>query len=135
MKIKAAAIDMVGAEAEKRGLDVVFVDNEPVEVAPGRPGEFLAYIAYDLDLFEEGSIANLTSSIIGGTSFSGGIGTAGGTVVGAFIVGFLNNIMNLANINSYMQQIARGAIIALAVIYDIWTKNRRTRSLVRIVAK
>ncbi len=70
----------------------------------------------------------LTSSIIGGTSFSGGIGTAGGTVVGAFIVGFLNNIMNLANVNSYMQQIARGAIIALAVIYDIWTKNKRTRS-------
>ncbi len=30
-----------------------------------------------------------------------------------------------------MQQIIRGAIIALAVIYDIWTKNRRTRSLVR----
>ena len=36
----------------------------------------------------------LTSSVIGGTSFSGGIGTAGGTVIGAFIVGFLNNIMN-----------------------------------------
>jgi len=77
----------------------------------------------------------LTSSIIGGTSFSGGIGTAGGTVVGAFIVGFLNNIMNLANVNSYTQQIARGAIIALAVIYDIWTKNRRTRSLVKRTAK
>ncbi len=43
----------------------------------------------------------LTSSIIGGTSFSGGIGTAGGTVVGSFIVGFLNNILNLANVNSY----------------------------------
>lgn len=77
----------------------------------------------------------LTSSIIGGTSFSGGIGTAGGTVVGAFIVGFLNNIMNLANVNSYTQQIARGAIIALAVIYDIWTKNRRTRSLVKRTAR
>jgi inositol transport system permease protein len=77
----------------------------------------------------------LTSSIIGGTSFTGGIGTAGGTVVGAFIVGFLNNIMNLANINSYLQQIARGAIIALAVIYDIWTKNRRTRSLLKVVSK
>jgi ribulose-bisphosphate carboxylase large chain len=36
-----------------------------VEPVPGRPGEFLAYIAYDLDLFEEGSIANLTSSVIG----------------------------------------------------------------------
>ncbi len=72
----------------------------------------------------------LTSSIIGGTSFSGGIGTAGGTVAGAFIVGFLNNIMNLANINSYIQQIIRGAIIALAVVYDIWSKNRRTKSVI-----
>ncbi|MHB9004801.1 MAG: ABC transporter permease, partial [Coriobacteriia bacterium] len=77
----------------------------------------------------------LTSSIIGGTSFSGGIGTAGGTVVGALIVGFLNNIMNLMNVNSYAQQITRGGIIALAVIYDIWTKNRRTKNLVKAVSK
>ena len=32
---------------------------------PGREGEYIAYIAYDIDLFEEGSIPNLTSSIIG----------------------------------------------------------------------
>ncbi len=68
----------------------------------------------------------LTSSIIGGTSFSGGVGTAGGTVIGAFIVGFLNNIMNLQNVNSYLQQVVRGLIIALAVIYDIKSKNKRT---------
>src|SRR5215204_3426997 len=36
-----------------------------VDEVPGRPGEYFAYIAYDLDLFEEASIANLTSSIIG----------------------------------------------------------------------
>ncbi|HYZ55960.1 MAG TPA: ribulose-bisphosphate carboxylase large subunit, partial [Streptosporangiaceae bacterium] len=36
-----------------------------VEPVPGQPGQFIAKIAYDLDLFEEGSIANLTSSIIG----------------------------------------------------------------------
>ena len=36
-----------------------------VDQVPGRPGEYFAYIAYDIDLFEEGSIANLTSSIIG----------------------------------------------------------------------
>ena len=35
------------------------------EPVPGTPGQFIALIAYDLDLFEEGSIANLTSSIIG----------------------------------------------------------------------
>ncbi len=69
----------------------------------------------------------LTSSIIGGTSFSGGVGTAGGTVAGAFIVGFLNNIMNLTNVNSYLQQIIRGAIIALAVIYDINSKTKKDK--------
>ncbi|MEU4290645.1 form I ribulose bisphosphate carboxylase large subunit [Kribbella sp. NPDC026596] len=36
-----------------------------VDPVPGRSGEYFAYIAYDIDLFEEGSIANLTSSIIG----------------------------------------------------------------------
>jgi inositol transport system permease protein len=71
----------------------------------------------------------LTAAIIGGTSFSGGVGTVGGTLAGAFIVGFLDNIMNLTNVDSYMQQIVRGTIIALAVIYDIRTRNRRTNSL------
>ena len=36
-----------------------------IDAVPGEPGQYIAYIAYDLDLFEEGSIANLTSSIIG----------------------------------------------------------------------
>ncbi|PZS34493.1 MAG: ribulose-bisphosphate carboxylase large subunit, partial [Pseudonocardiales bacterium] len=36
-----------------------------VDPVPGRDGEYFAYVAYDIDLFEEGSIANLTSSIIG----------------------------------------------------------------------
>src|SRR5450759_3791839 len=36
-----------------------------VDDVPGRPGEYFAYVAYDIDLFEEGSITNLTSSIIG----------------------------------------------------------------------
>ncbi|MGI8626725.1 MAG: hypothetical protein ACR2J5_09175, partial [Geodermatophilaceae bacterium] len=36
-----------------------------VEKVPGTEGQYMAYIAYDIDLFEEGSIANLTSSIIG----------------------------------------------------------------------
>jgi inositol transport system permease protein len=69
----------------------------------------------------------LTAAVIGGTSFSGGIGTAAGTVAGAFIVGFLDNIMVLTGVDSYLQQIVRGAIIALAVIYDISAKTKRTR--------
>jgi cyclic 2,3-diphosphoglycerate synthetase len=46
-EIKAAAIDVVAAEAEARGLEVVFVDNLPVEVPPGREGG-LAQLAQEL---------------------------------------------------------------------------------------
>ena len=92
---------------------VIFMSRDHAALPPGGQGfEFEA----------------LTSSIIGGTSFSGGIGTAGGTVIGAFIVGTLNNIMNLSAVNSYLQQIIRGAIIALAVIYDTYSKNIRVES-------
>lgn len=69
----------------------------------------------------------LTAAVIGGTSFTGGIGTAAGTLAGAFIVGFLDNIMVLVGVNSYLQQIVRGAIIALAVMYDIWAKTMRRK--------
>lgn len=69
----------------------------------------------------------MTSAIIGGTSFSGGIGTAMGTLAGAFIMGFVNNIMNLLGVQSYMQQIVKGIIIALAVVYDIRSKSKRDR--------
>jgi inositol transport system permease protein len=68
----------------------------------------------------------MTASIIGGTSFSGGVGTAMGTLVGAFIMGFLNNIMNLLGIQSYLQQIIKGGIIVIAVAYDIMSKNKKT---------
>ena len=67
----------------------------------------------------------LTAAIIGGTSFSGGVGTAVGTLAGAFIVGIINNIMNLIGINPYVQQIVKGVIIVLAVILDLRAKNRR----------
>jgi inositol transport system permease protein len=69
----------------------------------------------------------LTAAVIGGTSFSGGIGTAMGTFAGAFIVGILGNIMNLLGVNAHIQQIIRGTIIALAVILDIHAKNKRSR--------
>lgn len=69
----------------------------------------------------------LTAAVIGGTSFSGGIGSAAGTLAGAFIVGFLDNIMVLTGVNSYLQEIVRGAIIALAVAYDIYAKTKKTK--------
>lgn len=71
----------------------------------------------------------ITAPIIGGTSFSGGIGTTAGTLAGALIVGVLGNIMNLTGVGSYIQQIVMGVIIAGAVTYDVWSKTGKRRTV------
>ncbi len=78
-------------------------------------------------------MTGLTAAIVGGTSFSGGVGTVMGTVAGAFIIGFLENIMNLIGVNSYIQSIIEGAIIVFAVAFDIRSKNRKTTKQIMAV--
>ncbi len=77
----------------------------------------------------------LTAAIVGGTSFSGGVGTTMGTLAGAFIIGCLNNIMNLVGVDSYIQQIVKACIIALAVIWDIRSKSRKTKKVILVEEK
>ncbi len=61
----------------------------------------------------------IAAAVIGGASLSaGGIGTVAGTVVGALIIGVLNNILDLTNVSAYWQQIVKGCIIVGAVIID-----------------
>lgn len=72
----------------------------------------------------------ITAPIIGGTSFSGGVGTVIGTLAGALIVGVLGNIMNLIGIGSYIQQIVMGAIIVIAVAYDVFSKRGKTKTTI-----
>ncbi|AEF85485.1 ribose transport system permease protein RbsC [Treponema primitia ZAS-2] len=68
----------------------------------------------------------ITAAIIGGTSMSGGLGKVYGTVAGAILVGVLLNIMTLLNVSAYSQKIAKGAIIAVAVIIDIRVRNAKS---------
>ena len=72
----------------------------------------------------------ITAPIIGGTSFSGGVGTVFGTLAGALIVGVLGNIMNLIGIGSYVQQIVMGLIIVVAVAYDVFSKRGKTKTTI-----
>lgn len=72
----------------------------------------------------------LTAAIVGGTSFSGGVGTTSGTLVGSFILGCLNNIMNLQGVDSYIQQVVKGGIIVAAVLYDIRFKNKKAPKVI-----
>jgi inositol transport system permease protein len=77
----------------------------------------------------------LTAAIVGGTSFSGGVGSTMGTLAGALIIGCLNNIMNLVGVDSYIQQIVKAVIIALAVIWDIRSKTRKTKKVILVDEK
>lgn len=70
--------------------------------------------------FEMDAIA---ATVLGGTSFSGGIGKIGGTIIGVLVIGVLNNGLNLLNINSFWQLIAKGIVILLAVYIDIIKKK------------
>lgn len=65
----------------------------------------------------------IAAAVLGGTSFNGGIGTIGGTLIGALVIGFLTNGLNLLHISSYVQMIIKGIVIIGAVGIDI-LKNR-----------
>jgi ribose transport system permease protein len=60
----------------------------------------------------------IAAVVIGGTSLSGGRGTIWGTVVGAVIIGVLNNGLVLLNVSPFWQQVVKGGVILLAVIID-----------------
>lgn len=75
-------------------------------------------VMYELDA--------IAAAVIGGTSLSGGIGTIPGTIIGALIIGVLNNSLDLMNVSSYWQQILKGIIIVSAVLIDS-RKNKKKK--------
>jgi ribose/xylose/arabinose/galactoside ABC-type transport system permease subunit len=70
----------------------------------------------------------IAAAVIGGASLFGGIGTAWGTLVGALLIGVLNNALDLLGVQSFWQEIVKGGIILLAVLFDVWTKRGRQRA-------
>ncbi|WMJ78929.1 MULTISPECIES: ribose ABC transporter permease [unclassified Sedimentibacter] len=60
----------------------------------------------------------IAAVVLGGTSMAGGIGTIAGTAIGALIIGVLNNALNLMQVSSYYQDVAKGIVILAAVLLD-----------------
>lgn len=60
----------------------------------------------------------IAAVVLGGTSLSGGKGRIVGTLIGALIIGTLNNGLNILNVSSFYQQVVKGIVILLAVLMD-----------------
>jgi len=58
----------------------------------------------------------ISAVIIGGAPLSGGRGSIINTIIGAFIIGIMNNLLNLLGVSTYSQMIVKGAIIIIAVM-------------------
>ena len=71
--------------------------------------------------FEMDAIAAV---VLGGTSFTGGSGSIGGTMIGVLIIGVLNNGMNLLQIPFYYQLLLKGVVIVFAVYLDTMKKRK-----------
>lgn len=69
----------------------------------------------------------IAAVLIGGTSLFGGRGTVIGTVLGVLFIGLLGNGMTLLNVNAYLQDVARGGIILLAVVFGALQQRRGGR--------
>lgn len=67
----------------------------------------------------------IAAVVIGGTSLSGGRGSVAGTVMGAVIIGVLNNGLVLLNVSPFWQQVVKGSVILLAVIVDRMGNQRK----------
>ena len=77
-----------------------------------------AGVSYELD--------SIAAVVIGGTSLSGGRGSIWGTIVGALIIGVLNNGLVLLGVSPFWQQVIKGCVILAAVILDKGSGKNKT---------
>ena len=64
--------------------------------------------------------ASITAAVLGGTALSGGKGTILGTILAVFIIGTLNNGMILMGVQTFWQEVARGMLLIVATLIQIW---------------
>lgn len=72
--------------------------------------------------FETDAIA---AAVLGGTSMYGGVGNIGGVFIGVLIIGIISNGLNLLQVNSFWQYVAKGVIILLAVYLDMYRQKKQ----------
>ena len=71
----------------------------------------------------------ITAVILGGVSFTGGVGTMGGTIIGVFLIQAFNTGLTMVNVPSFWQYVAKGALLLFALTSDFIRKQNRERQL------
>jgi putative multiple sugar transport system permease protein len=66
----------------------------------------------------------IAACYIGGASAAGGIGTVVGALVGAFLIGVLNNGMSIMGVGIDWQKVVKGLVLLAAVLFDVFNKNK-----------
>ncbi|MDR3426627.1 MULTISPECIES: ABC transporter permease subunit [Silvimonas] len=66
----------------------------------------------------------IAAVVLGGTSLMGGVGSIWGTVIGALIIGVMNNGLTIVGLSSFWQYVAKGVVIVLAVMLDKWRQQQ-----------
>jgi len=66
----------------------------------------------------------IAAVFIGGASMAGGVGQVAGAVIGAFIMGVMNNGMSILGVNIDWQQVIKGLVLLAAVVFDVYNKNK-----------
>ena len=69
----------------------------------------------------------IAATVLGGTSMAGGSGTIVGTIVGAFVIGVINDGMTMCGVSEFWQKIIRGVVIILAVVIDQTQRNLQAK--------
>lgn len=77
----------------------------------------------------------ITAVILGGVSFSGGVGTMAGTVLGVFLIQAFNVGLTMVNVPSFWQYVARGALLLFALTTDFIRNERRNKALLEASMK
>jgi len=65
----------------------------------------------------------ISACVLGGVSLTGGIGRMGFVIAGVLIMGIVQNAMNLLNVPTFYQYVARGLILLAAVLFDRWKRR------------
>jgi ribose/xylose/arabinose/galactoside ABC-type transport system permease subunit len=100
-RVKMAAYALCGSFAGLAGVVLAS------RITTGQPN---AGVGYELDA--------IAAAVIGGTSLNGGTGAVAGSILGALLIGVINNGLDLLNVSSYYQQVVKGIIIVGAIWLD-----------------